>query len=123
MTRSNVIPYALAILLALLILANLADSARGAPTPDPYLTPMEWAVGMCETKLNWKHRTRDYQGAFGFYSGSWDAFRPAGYPTEAYNATPRQQTVVMRRIRARYGWTGWGCVTNGGYRHWIGRRG
>ena len=77
---------------------------------------MEWAVALCETGGNWRHHTRDYQGAYGFYKGSWDAFRPARFPSEAYNASPRQQTVVMRRIRARYGWTGWGCVTHGGYR-------
>ena len=81
-----------------------------------FLTQMEWAVALCETGGNWQHHTTDYQGAFGFYRGSWDAFRPAGYPSEAYNATPWQQTVVMRRIRARYGWSGWGCVTGGGYR-------
>ena len=81
-----------------------------------FLTPVERAVLMCETQMNWRHNSGTYQGAPGFYRGSWDAFRPAGFPSEAYNATPWQQTVVMRRIRDRYGWSGWGCYTHGGYR-------
>jgi len=81
-----------------------------------FLTPVERAVLMCETQMNWRHNSGTYQGAPGFYRGSWDAFRPAGFPSEAYNATPWQQTVVMRLIRARYGWSGWGCYTHGGYR-------
>ena len=99
----------------------VAATADAYPTRPKWMTQTEWAVGMCETQLDWRHRTRDYQGAYGFYRRSWDAFRPSGYPDEAYNATPWQQTVVMRRIRARYGWTGWGCVTHGGYRYWLGR--
>ncbi len=93
----------------------IVTTALAAVRP-PFVTRMEWAIALCETGGNWKHHTRDYQGAYGFYKGSWDAFRPSGYPSEAYNATPWQQTVVMRRIRARYGWTGWGCYTHGGYR-------
>lgn len=76
---------------------------------------------MCETHLNWRHRTRDYQGAFGFYRGSWDQFRPAGFPADAWQATPRQQLVVARRIYARYRFTGWGCHKHGGYLHWMRR--
>ncbi len=86
-----------------------------------FTTPMERAVAMCETQINWQHNSGTYQGAYGFYRGSWDAFKPAGYPDDAYQATPWQQTVVERRIRARYGWAGWGCVTGGGYRAWLGR--
>lgn len=99
----------------------IAIKAYAYPPRPRWLTPMEWAVGMCESQLNWQHNSGTYQGAFGFYYGSWDQFKPAGYPADAYQATPWQQTVVMRRIRARYGWSGWGCVTHGGYRYWIGR--
>ena len=112
---------ALSLVLATLIVLAVAATADAYPTRPKWMTQTEWAVGMCETQLDWRHRTRDYQGAYGFYRRSWDAFRPSGYPDEAYNATPWQQTVVMRRIRARYGWTGWGCVTHGGYRYWLGR--
>ncbi len=100
--------------LVLTISAILATVAHAASRP-AFVTRMEWAVALCETGGDWRHHTRDYQGAYGFYRGSWDAFR-GSFPSEAYNATPRQQTIVMRRIRARYGWSGWGCVTGGGYR-------
>lgn len=73
----------------------------------------EWVrIGVCESGANppnWQHNSGTYQGALGFYRGSWDAFRPAGYPSEAYLATPLQQMVVAERIYDRYGLTGWGC--------------
>lgn len=107
------------ILFTLVAACYAAGLAAAAPARPAFLTPMEWAVALCETGGNFKHRTRDYQGAWGFYRGSWDEFKPAGYPSDADDATPRQQATVMRRIRARYGWTGWGCVTHGGYRAWM----
>ncbi len=101
--------------LVLIIALTVVAVARAAVRP-AFVTRMEWAVALCETGGNWQHHTRDYQGAYGFYKGSWDAFAPRGFPSEAYLASPWQQTVVERRIRARYGWSGWGCVTGGGYR-------
>ena len=83
-----------------------------------WLPPVWQRIAKCETGLNWKHRTRDYQGAFGIYRGSWDAFRYRGYPTEAYLATPWQQYRVALRIHARYGFTGWGC-TKGPEHAWV----
>lgn len=109
-----------ALILTALTITSAAQAWTAKPRPR-WMTTVEWAVAMCETGLNWRHRTRDYQGAYGFYRGSWDAFKPDGYPADADQATPLQQTIVARRIRARYGWTGWGCVTHGGYRYWINR--
>jgi hypothetical protein len=84
--------------------------------------PEVWrAIIQCETQSNFQHNSGTYQGAFGFYHGSWDAFRPKGYPSEAYLATPWQQYRVALRIYARYRFTGWGCYTHGGYRYWMGR--
>lgn len=102
--------------LTLALISTLFATIAHAASRPAFVTRMEWAVALCETGGDWRHHTRDYQGAYGFYKGSWDAFRPRGFPSEAYNASAWQQTVVMRRIRARYGWTGWGCVTHGGYR-------
>jgi hypothetical protein len=79
--------------------------------------PNVWrAIGECETQLNWRHDSGTYQGAFGFYRGSWDAFKLAGYPDEAYQASPWQQYQVALAIYNRYGFSGWGCYTHGGYR-------
>jgi hypothetical protein len=83
--------------------------------------PDKWQrVGACETGYGkrpgrWDWNSGTYQGAFGFYHGSWDAFVPradpkAGpYPSEAYMATPRQQYEVALAIYRRYGLSGWGC--------------
>jgi hypothetical protein len=83
--------------------------------------PDKWQrIGACETGYgrrpgDWRWNSGTYQGAFGFYHGSWDAFvlrasRKAGpYPSEAYLATPRQQYEVALAIWRRYGFSGWGC--------------
>lgn len=77
--------------------------------------PDKWQrIGACETGYgkkpgNWRHHNSSYQGAFGFATSSWDAFKPRGYPADADQATPWQQYVVALRIYKRYGLSGWGC--------------
>ena len=83
--------------------------------------PDKWQrIGACETGYGkrpgrWDWNSGTYQGAFGFYYDSWDRFVPradrrAGpYPSEAYEATPRQQYEVALAIYRRYGLSGWGC--------------
>jgi hypothetical protein len=77
--------------------------------------PDKWQrIGACETGYGkrpgrWDWNSGTYQGAFGFYHGSWDAFRPPHYPSEAYLASPWQQYQVALRIWRRYGFSGWGC--------------
>ncbi len=103
-----------------LIATCLASTAHAAALK---LTRVERAVLLCETGLNWRHHSvgrREYEGAPGFLHSSWVAFRPKGAPLHAYQATPSQQIQGMRNIRARYGWTGWGCYTHGGYRSHLG---
>lgn len=85
-----------------------------------WLPSVWYGIGSCETGFggdpNWHHNsgnssgTSGYQGAFGFDHDSWDDFRPPGYPSEAFNATPRQQLIVAQLIEARYGLDQpWGC--------------
>ncbi len=70
--------------------------------------PPVWdKLARCETGGNWKHRTATYQGGLGFYHGSWDAYRPKGFPSEAYLATREQQIIVGKRIQADVGWSAW----------------
>jgi hypothetical protein len=79
----------------------------------PWMDPTWWRIGICESGMNppnWHHDGGSFEGALGFYVGSWLQFKPAGYPEHAYEATPYQQIVVAERIRARYGYTGWGCA-------------
>lgn len=72
--------------------------------------PSQWkTVIQCETQSNHRHYNSSYEGAYGFATSSWDAFRPASYPSNANLATPWQQYMVASRIHARYGFSGWGC--------------
>lgn len=105
-----------AVILAVFIAAQAAQAERSYYRPR-WLPKLYWAIGMCETGLNWRHNSGTYQGAFGFYYRSWDQYKYPGYPSEAYNATPWQQYRVIRRI----GLGGNGCYTNGGYRYWMNR--
>lgn len=78
--------------------------------------PAKWQrIGACETGYgkrpgDWQWNSGTYQGAFGFYHGSWDQFKPVSWwPREAYLATPWQQYQTALAIHRRYGFSGWGC--------------
>lgn len=75
--------------------------------------PQVWQrLAQCESGSNppnWRHDSGEYVGAFGFYIGSWQRFKYAGYPARASQATPWQQWRVALRIHARFGFSGWGC--------------
>jgi hypothetical protein len=76
-----------------------------------YFNEPDWpfwqALGVCETSLNWAHRTANYQGAFGFYSGTWDTWADSRFPAEANWAEPWQQVETGRYGRSVGGY--WGC--------------
>jgi hypothetical protein len=72
-----------------------------------------WRIAICESgdnPPNWQHDGGSFEGGLGFYTGSWLQFRLPGYPYSAADATPWQQVQVAERIRARFGYTGWGCA-------------
>ena len=77
--------------------------------------PDKWQrIGACETGYghrpgDWKWNSGTYQGAFGFYYGTWDAYKPVGAPSEAYLATPRQQYQTALNVKAAHGYGAWGC--------------
>ncbi len=77
--------------------------------------PDKWArIGACETGYGkppgrWDWNSGTYQGAFGFYTGTWDAYKPSGAPSEAYLATPRQQYQAALNVAAVHGYGAWGC--------------
>ncbi|MGL6278961.1 MAG: transglycosylase family protein [Gaiella sp.] len=98
--------------LALAALA-LAMSAAAQPTTTKtrpsWLPDVWWRLAICETRANWRHDSGTYQGAFGIYDGTWDTYRPPGYPSEAHRATPKQQYRVAQRIAANHSMYAWGC--------------
>jgi Transglycosylase-like domain len=77
--------------------------------------PDKWQrIGACETGYGkrpgrWNWNSGSYQGAFGFASSTWDQYKPRGAPTEAYQATPRQQYQAALNVVAAVGLSGWGC--------------
>lgn len=98
------------------------------PTRPVWLPKVWWAIGECETGLNVHHSTTDYVGAFGFARSTWAEFRrptdrhdPHTYPADATTASLWQQWRVAVRVWRRYGFSGWGCYTHGGYLVWMGR--
>ena len=86
--------------------------------------PQHWInLAACESGSsppNWRHNSGTYEGAFGFYRGSWDQFKYRGYPQSASQATPWQQYRVARRIAARYRSIAgsWGCWRGAGHA-WV----
>ena len=85
--------------------------------------PAHWIrLAECESGArppNWKHNSGTYQGAFGFYYGSWDRFKPVSWwPRDAHLASPWQQYRTALRIHARYGFSGWGCW-QGAAHEWV----
>lgn len=81
--------------------------------------PKNWKtwirIGRCEQPgsgawgIRWNHPGPRYQGGLGFYSGTWDSYKPRGYPDNAGQATWRQQMIVANRVAASVGFSAWGC--------------
>lgn len=72
-------------------------------------------IGRCEQPgsgyggVNWSHPGPTYQGGLGFWYGTWDGFKPHGFPADAGSATWRQQMKVANKLYDRYGGSPWGC--------------
>lgn len=110
--------------LLLLTLAALGREIAGAHVrpvpPRPAWLPVGWyRLFVCETRMDWRwgsqfSRSR-YEGAPGFYSGTWDAYKPAGFPDHAWQASPKQQYRVARIVAGRVGLSAWGCYRHNGW--------
>lgn len=85
-----------------------------APTPSPRPAPEPaddhaiWdALAMCESSGNWSSTVGLYEGGLQFHPRTWDAFKPAGFPEAAYEASREQQILVAERVLAVQGWGAW----------------
>ena len=110
---------------------TLAMPATAGPK-DQRTTMNLLAIARCEPGGNpgrngrpdWKHRARSehaghwYEGALGFLDSTWDAFKPAGFPAGAHQASRAQQLVVGRRLVVRFGgYSSWpACSRRLGFR-------
>lgn len=121
--------HALAALVAVALLAPVADATvlpkhgtvvtEAAKTktkrPLPKRHDLWIRIGRCEQPgsgykgVYWSHPGPRYQGGLGFYSGTWAAFKEPGMPSNAGQATWRQQMWVANKLYARYGTSPWGC--------------
>lgn len=92
------------------------------PAPDYPAERVDYwvAIGRCEQPgdgwagVYWNHPGPSYQGGLGFYRGTWDGYKPEGYPEDAGDATPQQQMVVADIVYDAGGY--WGCFTKVGRR-------
>ena len=112
---------ALVCLLALAVTAPGARAHTDAKRPG-WISPFAWAVAVCETGKghnhpDFRHDSGSYEGAWGWFAGTWKLDRRRGYPKHAYQATSRQQNRVFHDSieKGRY----FGCHRNGGYRSWL----
>jgi len=55
-------------------------------------------------------RGASFSGGLGFSNRTWSAFGGRDFGANAGLATREQQIIVATRVRARYGYTGWGCA-------------
>ena len=71
-------------------------------------------LAQCETGGRWNMRGARFSGGLGFYNGTWDSFGGREFASNAGLASRDQQIAVAERVRARFGYTGWGCAPNVG---------
>ena len=64
-------------------------------------------IAQCESGGNWASTVGYYEGGLQFAPSTWDAYKPAGYPNHAYQATRDQQILVGERVLAAQGWGAW----------------
>lgn len=70
-------------------------------------------LAACESGGEWDYGPHSgwgsgiYQGGLQFHPSTWDAYRPAGYPAEAYLASRAQQVAVAELVLAAQGWGAW----------------
>jgi len=96
--------------------AHAARLAYGRWLKDEYhwqrWMPRLWyAIGMCETGLDWHFDSGTYVSAFGIIRSA--------FPTWNGNNSPREQYEVAVGIANRYGLGAWGCYSHGGYRYQL----
>ena len=98
--------------------ANAAEAARVAaatapPPPPPLPNEAIWEeMAVCETGGNWSHYGPTWSGGLGIYRGTWQEFGGSEFAPLPSQATREQQIIVAERIRARHGFSAWGCADN-----------
>lgn len=93
-----------------------------APAADPapaQTTNVDWDVlAQCESGQRWDYNgASGYDGGLQFHPNTWTAYKPAGYPQYAYQATREQQIHVAEKVLDAQGWGAWpACSAKLGWR-------
>ncbi len=70
----------------------------------------EWIDGGRDFHKNsarWDASDGTFQGGLQFHPGTWDAYKPSGFPDSASAATREQEIIVAERVLADQGWQAW----------------
>lgn len=90
------------------VVAAAAEPARSAPEPSGVVDGSVWdRLAACESGGDWASTVGQYEGGLQFHPGTWDAYKPNGYPEAAYEASRAQQILVAERVLADQGWGAW----------------
>lgn len=76
-----------------------------------WLPRLWYAIGMCETHLDWNFDSGTYVSAFGIIRSA--------FPGWNGHNSPREQYRVALGIAGRYGLGAWGCYSHGGYKYHL----
>lgn len=97
--------------------AHLTPAPPPAPEPEPVVEEAAapavasgsvWdRLAQCEAGGNWASTVGTYEGGLQFHPSTWDAYKPAGYPGAAYEASREQQIAVGELVLADQGWGAW----------------
>lgn len=101
------------------IVAAAAEAPAPAPAPAPQNGwSLDWdRLAQCESHGEWDYGPHSgwgnglFEGGLQFDPDTWDAYKPAGYPEAAYQATKAQQILVAERVLAEQGLGAWPACT------------
>lgn len=85
--------------------------------PEPAMS-INWDVlAECESNGEWGYGPHSnwgsgiFEGGLQFHPDTWDAFKPAGYPEAAYQASRGQQILVAEKVLDAQGLRAWPACT------------
>jgi resuscitation-promoting factor RpfB len=64
-------------------------------------------LAQCESGGNWGHRGGTYHGGLQFHPQTWNAYKPAGAPQYAYEASREVQIQAGKAVQRSQGWEAW----------------
>lgn len=83
---------------------------REPPPPPPPASGGDdrvwYRLAQCESGGRWSYDGA-YDGGLQFHPDTWNRWKPAGYPTYAWQASAAQQIAVGKRLHAARGWSPW----------------